>query len=64
MQVGRLEAGACTPSWDTVQRLAAALESTPDELFPPNDEDPAGQRGLAATSTDAAGPRDDAIVRA
>lgn len=58
----RLEAGECTPGWETVRRLAAVLESTPEELFPPNDEDPAGQQGLATTSTTADGPRDDAVL--
>ena len=50
--VRRLEAGA-TPRLHAAMALARALQVSPDVLFPEDDEDPAGQRGLATTSADA-----------
>lgn len=50
-QVVRLEAGECIPGWGTVQRLAAALQATPADLFPLNDANPVGQPG-SVTATD------------
>ncbi|HUR86324.1 MAG TPA: helix-turn-helix transcriptional regulator [Solirubrobacteraceae bacterium] len=50
-QIVRLEAGDCTPGWGTVQRLAAALQASPEVLFPLNDEAPAGN-GRQVTATD------------
>ncbi len=32
--IARLERGGRTPSWDTVIRLAKALDVTPDEFLP------------------------------
>ena len=51
--VKRLEAGA-TPRLTTAAALARALNLSVDALFPlNNDEDLAGQRGLATTSAGA-----------
>ncbi|MGI8731135.1 MAG: helix-turn-helix transcriptional regulator [Solirubrobacteraceae bacterium] len=40
-QIARLEAGACDPTWTTVQRLARALHADPREIFPNDDSRPA-----------------------
>ena len=60
--IKRLEGGA-TPHLTTAAAIARALRVNVDLLFPDNDEEVAGQRPLAITST-AAGTRDDAITRA
>jgi len=60
--VKRIEAGA-TPRLTTAVALARALRVSVDVLFPYNDEEAAGQRPPATTST-AAGTRDDAILQA
>ncbi len=48
-QVVRLEAGACSPTWATVQRLAAVLAADPVALFPPDEKRPAGEPGASTT---------------
>ena len=46
--ISRIERGD-TPRWKTARTLAAALGVRPEQLFPLNDEDPAGKPGLVTT---------------